>query len=169
MGTEGRNVPTKSLGQEAYFAENVFPMLSQAWGRLLLTCTYRCMSTVKHKVFFQTIFLCLPVPRGRISIQRIKMELHLETISQFDFRQDAAEKFPYTLDNFQLISVGAGWGLHKITNEEEDSDDKMKEQWSYRILVLCNSNQWNQHSIWWLKVCLFIKQALAYTTVLLWL
>lgn len=135
-GIEGRNIPTKSLVQEAYFAEDVLPTFSQAWGRLLLPYTCRCTSTVKHKVFFQTIFLCLPVPRGRISLQRIKMQLHLETLNQFDLRQDAAANFPYTADNFQLISVGGGSGLHEITDEEADSGDKMKEWQSYRILIL---------------------------------
>lgn len=51
----------------------------------------------------------------------------METLNRFDLRQDAAENFPYTADDFQLISVGAGSGFHKITDDEEDSYDKMKE------------------------------------------
>lgn len=46
--------------------------VSQTWDRLLLPYACRCMNRVKHEVFFKTIFLCLPLPRGGISLQRIK-------------------------------------------------------------------------------------------------
>lgn len=86
--------------------------VSQTWDRLLLPYGCKCLNRVKHEVFLKTIFLCLPLPRGGISLQRIKMSLYLQTLKLFDPRQDAAENFLYTADNFQLISVGAGSGLH---------------------------------------------------------
>lgn len=55
------------------------------------------------------------------------MLLHLQTLSKFDLIKGATENFPYTEDDFQLISAGAGSGLQKMTDEEGDSDDKMKE------------------------------------------
>lgn len=65
----------------------------------------------------------------------------METLNKFDLRQGATENFPYTADDFQLISAGAGSGLQKMTDEEEDSDDKMKEWQSCRMLILYKSNQ----------------------------
>lgn len=40
------------------------------------------------------------------------MSLHLQILKLSDPRQDAAENFLYTVDNFQPISAGAGSGFH---------------------------------------------------------
>lgn len=71
VGIEGRNVPRfqhkRTVWQKLCFYAQ--PDMGQA---PFLPYASRCMNRVKHRVFFKSIFLCLPPPRGRISLQKIK-------------------------------------------------------------------------------------------------
>lgn len=115
---------------------------------------------------FQTIFLCLPVPRGSISLQRIKMLLHLETLNKFEHRQGQQKIFHIQ----QMISNWFRQELDQYFKKWLMSRETVMTRWKSGNRIECSffvSQTSENCSIWWLKIRPFIKQAPAYTTVLL--